>query len=293
MTHSIPAQIPYSTGRSFPKLEVPEGACDSHHHIFDPVNFEYRKRDTTNIPPATVSAYKMLKRRMGFDRNVIVTPSAYGSDNRCTLDALAHMGQNTRAVISIDRIPAREELLGMHRLGVRGLRFAITKASDFHEAFIRCCARDIASLGWHICFWIKPDLIVEFRKVFEELQCQVVFDHRGCLPADQGIEHPAFEVMSKLMQEGRAWVKISSAYQDSKVGAPSYSDNIAIGKAFVEACPEKVLWGSDWPHPSEYINKREMPNDIAVLDLLAEQATSPELVKQVLVLNPAKLYGFE
>lgn len=293
MTHTIPAQIPYSTGRNLPKLKVPEGACDSHHHIFDPVNFEYRKRDNTNIPPATVSAYRMLKKRMGFDRNVIITPSAYGSDNRCTLDALTHMGHNTRAVISIDRLPAREEMQGMHRLGVRGIRFAITQASDFDSSFVRLCARELATLGWHICFWMKPELIVEFKSVLQELECQLVFDHRGSLPSDKGIEHPAFELLTSLMQKGKAWVKISSAYQNSIVGAPSYSDNIAIGKAFVEACSERVLWGSDWPHPSEYINKREMPNDITLLDLLAEQAMSDDLVKQVLVLNPAKLYGFE
>ncbi|WP_261817779.1 amidohydrolase family protein [Vibrio gallicus] len=292
MTHTIPAQIPFCSGRSLPTLSVPEGACDSHHHIFDPVSFEYRKRDTTNIPPAPVSAYKLLKKRLGFERSVIVTPSAYGFDNCCTLDALAHLGDKARAVIAIERLPPREELLGLHRLGVRGIRFAINTADDFDAVFIKKCARELSVLGWHICFWMSADLIVENQSLFGQLECQLVFDHRGQLPADQGVNHPAFTVLTELMQAGRAWVKISSAYQNSIVGAPSYSDNIAIGRAFVEACSERVLWGSDWPHPSEYINKRDMPNDVAVLDLLAEQAPTPQLVKQVLVDNPAKLYDF-
>ncbi|GEA59015.1 amidohydrolase family protein [Vibrio comitans] len=292
MTHTIPAQIPFSSGRNRPKISVPEGACDAHHHIFDPVKFEYKKSDTTNIPPATVASYRMLKKRFGFDRNVIVTPSAYGCDNRCTLDALAHMGESARAVIAIEQLPSRSELKVMHNLGVRGIRFAVTAQKDFDEAFVRLCAKELASLGWHICFWISADLIVKFKAVFESLECQIVFDHRGQLPAEQGIEHPAFELMKSLMQRDKAWVKISSAYQGSISGAPHYSDNIAIGRALVEACSERVLWGSDWPHPSEYINKRDMPNDVAVLDLLAEQATSQQLIDRILVDNPARLYGF-
>ncbi|OBT13972.1 hypothetical protein A9264_02200 [Vibrio sp. UCD-FRSSP16_10] len=293
MTHTIPAQVPYSTGRNLPQLSVPAGACDAHHHIFDPVKFEYRKSDTSNMPPATVACYRMLKKRFGFDRNVIVTPSAYGNDNRCTLDALAHMGSSARAVIAISTLPSQEELQFMHRLGVRGIRFSVSSSEDFNEAFIRQCAKALARLGWHICFWIKADLIVQFKSVLESLQCQIVFDHRGQLPADKGIQHPAFEIMSTLMQQDRAWVKISSAYQNSMTGAPHYSDNISIGKALVEACATRILWGSDWPHPSEYINNREMPNDVSVLDLLIEQATSAQLVEQILVENPAKLYGFD
>ncbi|GAD79281.1 amidohydrolase family protein [Vibrio ezurae] len=293
MTHTIPAQVPFSTGRNLPQLTIPAGACDAHHHIFDPVKFEYRKGDTSNIPPATVACYRMLKKRFGFDRNVIVTPSAYGYDNRCTLDALTHMGSSARAVIAICELPSREELQFMHRLGVRGIRFAISSDEDFNEGFIRRCAKALSLLGWHICFWIKADLIVQFQSVLESLECQIVFDHRGQLPADKGITHPAFDIMSTLMQQHRAWVKISSAYQDSIIGAPHYSDNIAIGRAFVEACASRILWGSDWPHPSEYINKREMPNDVSVLDLLAEQAPTTELVEQILVANPAKLYGFD
>ncbi|GEA49782.1 hydrolase [Vibrio inusitatus NBRC 102082] len=292
MTHTIPAQIPFSAGRNRPQISVPEGACDSHHHIFDPVKFEYKKSDTTNIPPATVACYRMLKKRFGFERNVIVTPSAYGCDNQCTLDALAHMGESARAVIALEQLPSRPELKVMHNLGVRGVRFAVTAAKDFDEIFIRLCAKELASMGWHICFWISADLIVKFKSVFESLECQVVFDHRGQLPAQAGVEHPAFEIMKQLMQQGKGWVKISSAYQGSLSGAPHYRDNIAIGRALVEACSERILWGSDWPHPSEYINKRDMPNDVAVLDLLAEQASSQRVIDQILVDNPARLYGF-
>lgn len=286
-------QVPYSTGRKLPSIEVPEDSCDCHHHIYDPVNFPYREDDITNIPPATVDVYLMLQRKLGFNRSIIVTPSAYGTDNRCTLDALEKLGRHSRAVVTIDDSVEVAELEKMNKLGVRGIRFNIAKEEDLDIELIKRCAKKIEGFGWHICFWMPADLIVCMKDVFRELPCNIVFDHRGHLPADKGMKHEAFKIICSLMREKKAWVKISSAYQDSAVGEPEFSDTIEIGREYIRCAKDRVLWGTDWPHPSEYINRRPMPNDVLLLDLLEKQAETKEVIQEILVANPEKLYGFQ
>jgi len=286
-------QVPYCTGRNVPATPIPAGACDCHHHIYDPVRFPYRATDTRNQPPATVDCYRLLQKKLGTTRNVIVEPSAYGTDNRCTLDALRVMGkENTRAVVVLDRSTTDEEIRQMHEWGVRGLRFNINSGGG-PEALdeIEELAERVAPYHWSVAFWMSADLAVSMEDFLRHLPCDVVFDHRGHLPADEGTAHPAFAAICRLMEEGKAWVKLSGLYQDTKKA--DYADTIAVGKAYVAACPDRLVWGTDWPHPNIYDKKLDMPNDSDMLDALMQQAGTEENFRKILVDNPAVLYDFD
>ncbi|PMM09620.1 hypothetical protein BCT61_00925 [Vibrio breoganii] len=285
--------IPFTTSKASLSLAVPEGSCDCHHHIFDPDNFAYRAEDTTNIPTATVPMYQQLQNEIGFSRNVIVTPSAYGIDNQCTLDAMQQLGDSARAVVTIDDSFSFSQLQEMDRLGVCGIRFMITEFKDLDLDLIQRCAEKIAPLNWHICFWVTADMIVAMKDLLFSLPCDVVFDHRGHLPAGEGVKHPAFEIICQLMNANKAWVKVSAAYHDSESGSPSFADTLAIGKAYIATNPNKILWGTDWPHPSETIAGNVMPDDVHLLNLLSVQTDNDTtLIHKVLVDNPKNLYRF-
>jgi len=285
--------IPFSSGSEYPTITIPKHACDCHHHIFDPVRFPYRPADTTHIPSATVTTYQRLQKKLGFTRNVVVTPSAYGTDNACTLDALKQLGKNARGVVSIDDSVSTDELATMHQQGVRGIRFFVAPSDDLNSELIRELAQKISPFGWHICLWLCADRIVEMETLLMNLPCDVVFDHRGHLPANVGMQHKAFQIICDLMKKGKGWVKLSAAYHDSNVGYPHFSDTVEIGKQYITTRQDRVLWGTDWPHPSETINQKEMPNDVLLLDLLKVQANSDAIVEQILVTNPNQLYGFD
>lgn len=284
-------QVPYSTGRNVPKVNIPENACDCHHHIYDPVRFAYQPTDVRNQPPATASCYRMLQERLGTMRNVIIQPSAYGTDNSCTLDALRSMGkENTRAVAVVDETVTDQELSRMDAMGVRGIRFNINCGGSDNLDEIRALAERIAPMNWSICFWMSPDLAVSLEDFLRELPCEVVFDHRGHIPAEQGVNHPAVEVISRMLADGKAWVKLSGLYIDTN--REDYADTIQVGKAYVQANPDRVIWGTDWPHPSCYSSRKPMPNDADMLDDLLLQAGSEENFRKILVDNPARLFGF-
>lgn len=285
--------IPFSSGIEYPTIVIPKNACDCHHHIFEPDRFPYRAADTTNIPTATVTTYQRLQKKMGFTRSVVVTPSAYGTDNSCTLDALTKLGKNGRGVVTIDDNVSTKELMAMHEKGVRGIRFYLTPSDHLNKDLIVKLAQQISPIGWHICFCLCADRIVEMEELLINLPCDVVFDHRGRLPAGIGIQHQAFQIICDLMKKGKGWTKLSAAYHDSNIGSPTFSDTVEIGQHYINIRKERVLWGTDWPHPSETINQKQMPNDVMLLDLLKVQAGTDAIVEQILVTNPNQLYGFD
>lgn len=285
-------QVPYSAGRQGPVITVPPNACDSHHHIYDPVRFSYLPTDIRNQPPATVDAYRLLQTRLSLTRNVVVTPSPYGTDNRCTLDALKQMGANARGVVVIDNSISDSELERMHTLGVRGVRFNIATGGSKDRDLIDSVAQRINELGWHVQFWMSAHDTVEMEEFLGSLPAPIVFDHRGHIPQPEGINHPAFRVICKLINQGKTWVKLSGQYMDSKVGDPSYADTVAVGRAYVEYAPERLVWGTDWPFPMIFTERKPWPDCANLLDLLAEQARDEEIRNRILVDNPAVLYDF-
>ena len=284
-------QVPYCTGRSVPQIAVPMNACDCAHHIFDPVRFPYKTDDVRNQPPAGVDVYRLLQKKLGLTRSVVVQASAYGTDNSCLVDALKQLGDNSRGVAVVPYDVSDNELADLHAAGVRGLRYNVSRGAKLEPEKLLRMADRIKSLGWHMAFWVPADIAVNFADLFHKLPVPVVFDHRGHLPAEQGIRHPAFAMIAELMKSGKGWVKLSALYHDSN-GADDYADTVAVGKAYVEAEPSRVVWGTDWPHPSEFTAKKDFPDDAHLLDLLAVQAADEKIRHRILVENPAELYKF-
>ncbi|SDF60931.1 amidohydrolase family protein [Sporomusa acidovorans] len=285
-------QVPFSAGRKRPTIKVTANACDCHHHIYDPIRFPYVPQDMRNQPPATVDAYRLLQKRLGLTRNVIVNPSAYGTDNRCTLDALKQLGSNARAVVVVDPQITNNDLEKMHRLGVRGIRLNIARGGIKDSNTILALSSRVNELGWHIQFWMNADDTVNMEELLMKLSSPLVFDHRGHLPQPAGINHPAFKVICKLIDKGNTWVKLSGLYQDSKIGDPTYADAVEVGRAYVQYAPQRMVWGTDWPHPNVFSERWPWPDDANMLDLLAVQAPNEVVRNRILVENPATLYGF-
>lgn len=285
-------QVAYTSSRDLPTITVPDKACDCHHHIYNPTIYPYSLNDVRNQPPARVEEYKLLQEKYQLTRNVIVQPSAYGNDNSCTLDALKHMGRQARAVVVIDNTVDDKTLQQWNDLGVRGVRFNIATGGTRNLDVIKEVADRIYNFGWHVQFWMSADTTVELAEFLKSLHNDIVFDHRGHLPKGIGIKHPAFNVIRGLIESDKAWVKLSGLYMDHDNQFSDYQDTVAVGKAYVSITPERMLWGTDWPHPSIFNSDRAYPNDALMLDLLLEQAGSEENLRKILVDNPEKLYKF-
>ncbi len=273
-------------------MTIPSNACDSHHHIYDPVRFPYLPTDVRNQPPATVDAYRLLQKRLGLERNVIVTPSAYGTDNGCTLEALKLMGLKSRGVVVVDNTVSNDELERMHAAGVRGVRFNIATGGSNDRNLILSLSHRINELGWHVQFWMSATQTVEMEDFLFSVPSPIVFDHRGHIPQPEGVEHPAFGVICRLLDTGKAWVKLSGLYQDSQIGDPTYADTVQVGKAYVAYAPERMVWGTDWPHPTIFSERKPWPDDGSMLEFLSVQAPDEVIRNKILVDNPAVLYGF-
>ncbi len=284
-------EIPFTSGTSGPMLEMPEGACDSHHHIFDPERFPYPPDDKRNQPPATVESYVHLKRRLGISRSVVITPSAYKDDNRCTLDAVAKLGDNARAVVVLPSNAPTERFRELEGQRVCGVRFNITIDPSISNQAIKEAAQHAAERNWHLDFWMPPSRLVASVDFLSELPCRIVFDHRGNIPKETGVRDPAFVALQRLLDMGKTWVKISAPYHGGTY--PDFPETLAIGAALIEHSPERVLWGTDWPHPSEYSKGLPSPDDAALVDLLESQAPGEDTRHRILVDNPAEIFGFE
>ncbi|GLR88752.1 amidohydrolase family protein [Bradyrhizobium iriomotense] len=280
--------IPYSAGNEGPRLRAPAHACDCHFHIYNS-QFPAAPNASITPPDALVQDYLRLRSRLGVSRGVIVTPSTYGTDNSCTLDAMAQLGDSVRGVAVVDTSVSDAELSRLHERGIRGIRFNIARAGATTVEMIEPLAARIAAFGWHVQIHMSADAIIANGAIFERLPVSVVFDHLGRIPQPQGKNHPAFALISRLLAEGKAWVKLSGAYQDTRVGPPDYADVAEVARAYIKQAPDRLLWGSDWPHPSK--GNFGLPNDALLFDLVAGWA-GPEAWTRILVSNPEALYGF-
>jgi predicted TIM-barrel fold metal-dependent hydrolase len=287
---SMPAEaqtVPYSAGHERPRLSAPANATDCHHHIYDH-HFPVFRGAVLRPPDASVDDYRKLQQRLGLGRNVVVQPSTYGTDNGLLVVSLEKFGANARGVAVVDTEVTDEELRGLARAGVRGIRFNLVQAGATTLEMMEPLSRRIEPLGWHVQAHMLGDQIAAAEGILTRLPVPVVFDHMGRLPQPEGVRHPAFRVIAGMVEKGRAFVKLSGAYMDTRIGPPSYADTGAVAKAFVRLAPERMLWGTDWPHPTE----TEKPDDALLFDLLAEWAPAETTRQQILVDNPAEVYGF-
>jgi D-galactarolactone isomerase len=282
------AQVaPWSSGTEPPKTKAPPNACDCHMHIYN-ARFPVAPSATLKPADALPSDYRLLQKRIGTTRNVIVTPSTYGTDNSATLDGMAQLAPNVRGVAVVDTSVTDAELKRLNGLGMRGTRFNLVQAGATTVEMLEPLAKRINDLGWHIQINAKPELIVDIEPLLMRLPTPLVFDHLAHVPRDQGLDSPAYKTMRKLIDQGRTWVKLSGAYQDTKVGPPTYADATPIAQAYVKAAPERMVWGSDWPHPTE----KDKPDDAILFDLLATWVPDEATRNRILVQNPQALYGF-
>jgi D-galactarolactone isomerase len=277
-------KVPNSAGRAPPATAAPAGACDAHCHIIDP-----RFAPAAGPVGMTVDDYRQLQRRIGTSRAVFVQAKLQRTDHACILDALSRFGGNARGIGVCHPNVADSELKRLDAGGIRGLRFSVWNPNDTVTTIemIEPLAKRIADLGWHVQLHMSGEQIAETAAILNRLPCPIVFDHMGRLPPKPGPDHPAFPVIVDLVSKGRAWVKLAGAYLNTEQGPP-YADATRIAQAFVAQAPERLVWGSDWPH----ITEKHKPDDAILFDLLAIWAGSNGTRDRILVDNPAMLYRF-
>ena len=279
--------VPNSSGTEPPRHRAPAHACDSHFHIIDA---RFPPPDTPKPPGMTFDDYLLLRARIGTTRAVPVQPKNHGTDPTCLLDALARFGGNGRGIAVLRPDVTDAELKHLDAGYVRGLRFSVWNPNDTVApiATIEPLAKRIADLGWHVQLHMSGDQIRENAALLNRLPCAMVFDHMGRLDPTRGPDDPGFPAVAGLVDKGRAWVKLAGAYLNTKAGPPAYPDATRTAQAFVKLAPERLVWGSDWPHVTE----KQKPDDAVLLDLLSDWAGSEAVRDKILVDNPAKLYGF-
>jgi predicted TIM-barrel fold metal-dependent hydrolase len=282
--------VPWSVGTEFPKTKAPLNAIDCHHHIYSS-RFKVDPNSTLRPGDASVADYRLLQKRIGTSRNVVVQPSTYGIFNDGLVEALSEFGPSARGVAVINTSVTDAELKRLDGARVRGIRFNLaTPGGATTIDMLEPLAKRIAPMGWHVQFNMSADTTLAAKDVLNRLPCQIVFDHLAHMPEPIGIGHTAFAVVVDLLQKGKAWVKLSGAYADTKIGPPTYADSTTVAQAYVKAAPERLVWGSDWPHPSEKDNAK--PDDAILFDLMAQWAPAETVRNRILVDNPAILYGF-
>lgn len=275
-----------------PDLVVPAGATDCHMHVYGPPErYPVAPTNPSPVPfTADLTAYAAVQRRLGLTRTVVVQPTAYGADNRCTLDAVAALGPGAaRAVVVVTPETPEAELARLHAAGARGARAFLLKGGLVPWEKLGDLAARVAPLGWHLQLQFDGGDLPAREALIRSLSCPVVIDHVGRFHDPVPPEAPAAQVLLRLLETGRVWVKASSPYGVSRSGPPDYADVSAIARAVISAAPERVVWGSNWPHPNAPEPK---PDEAALLDLLGAWSPDERTRHAILVDNPARLYGF-
>ncbi|WP_312380783.1 amidohydrolase family protein [Pseudomonas oryzihabitans] len=282
------AATPFSSIQTPPRLKPPAGSVDCHMHLYDD---RYPAAPGAKLlpPNASLDDYHQLQALLGLQRMVIVTPSTYGTDNGCLLDGLARSGGQARGVAVIDRSITEAELQDLHKAGVRGIRFNLSYGGA-DLADLEPLAARVDELGWNVQVVAPGNQLVELESRLQRLPARLVIDHLGHVPQPEGVQSPAFAVLGRLLDGGRTWVKLSGPYIRSRNGPPDYADVGAVARELVRRHPERLLWGSDWPHPTVAAGNK--PDDGHIFDLLAEWAPDERGRTAILRDNPVSLYGF-
>ena len=277
-----------------PKITLPKLACDTHAHILGPIaKFAYSPARVYTPPDCLLSDYQKMLATMGVERAVLVQPSVYGSDNTVMLNALQSTGGAFRGVAVVDDTVSDAELATLNAAGVRGVRVNIVDGKDrkpgtLPMAELTALATRIAPMRWHMEFLMHCDEFPDMDRTFADFPVDIVLGHLGYMKTDKGLDDAGFQSLLRLMKTGKAWVKFTGPYRISTQALP-HADTNAYAQALVQANVERVLWGSDWPH---VMVKSTMPNDGDLCDLLSSWIPDAAVREQVLVRNPAKLYGF-
>lgn len=273
-----------------PKLVAPPGAADCHLHIYGPRNKYPLAPTCPLIPPhGSVEAYRAVQAQLGLERAVIVQPAAYGLDNRCTMDAVAELGSRARGVVVVNERVSDRELEELTVRGACGIRFFMLKGGILPWEILETMAARVHGLGWHVQLQFDGRELAEREGLLRRLPGTCVIDHVGKFLKPVTVDHPGFMSLLRLVGTGRFWVKLSSPYETSQVGPPLYSDVGQLANALVRVAPERMVWASNWPHPTAQDNP---PDNAVLLDTLLHWVNDEATRRRILVDNPAVLYGF-
>ncbi len=286
--HSIPLCQGPNPDPGTPTHAMPAEAWDCHAHIFGPIaRYPFTSNRSFTPPEADLPAYRRMLAALGITHAVIVQPSVYGTDNRCTRDSVVAGGGQWRGVAVVEPSVSERELERLHADGFRGVRVNVLFRGGVTLDALEQLGHKIAPLGWHLQLLLDCRDLVELAPRLRQLPVPIVVDHMGHVPTSAGVEHPGFQVLLQLVRNGRCWVKLSGAYRLS--GGPyPYQDVVPFARALIEANASRMVWGSDWPHPAA---KGFIPKAAELLDLLAVWAPEAEMRRRILSENPAWLYG--
>ena len=274
-----------------PKFRPPPLACDAHCHIFGPAaKFPFDPKASYHPPDSPFEGLQKLHKILGFERAVIVHASCHGSDMRATLDGIARSGGKYRGTAIIDESYGDKEFQRMHDGGIRGVRFNFVQHLGGRPdmGFFQKTIERIKPMGWHLILHLDAQDLVEFREMFLKIPVPMVIDHMGRVRAADGLEQEPFRVLLSFLKNQNTWVKVCGAERVSSKGPP-FDDAVPFARKLIETAPDRILWGTDWPHPNV---GKHMPNDGDLVDLFPRMAPEAELQYKILVANPARLYGF-
>ena len=285
-------------------FEIPPHACDCHTHIHLPEKYPFFEGRVYTPEPASPEEMAALHKSLGIERVVIVTPSVYGTDNRATLEGIKFRGDTARGVAVIDDKTSEADLDAMGKAGIKGIRVNLATSGvndpSIGRKRLEAAIERVKGRGWHVQCYTNLALLTNIKDVLASSPVPVVFDHFGGADAALGLEQPGWAELVEAVKSGKAYVKISGAYRLSNK-APDYPDSVPFAKALIAANPDRLVWGSDWPHPDSVTPAGKKPTDLTplyqiddgrVLNLLAVWTPDAAVRKKILVDNPVRLYGF-
>lgn len=277
---------PYSAGLSGPAFSYPKGACDCHMHLFDN-RYPFAAGPVLSHGDASVADYRLLQKRLGMERCVIVQPSSYGRQHQVLLAGLRALGCSARGIAVVDPQVTDQELADLDAQGVVGVRFNLVQRGTTDESMLEAVAQRIKPYGWHIQLHLLPEDFLRLADALSALEMDVVLDHFARIRTIPKLADQLETKVHQLLGTGRGWLKFSGAYIAS-MDAPGFYDLDHHAQRFLSDFPERIVWGSDWPHVTESIK----PDDAQLANLLIRWMPNERLRQQVLVTNPENLYGF-
>ena len=270
------------------KITVPKGTCDTHMHFYDE---KIPGAPGTFLPGTfTVEQYRALQKRLGLERVIVVQANAYADDNTVMLNAMKELGKGAKGVAVVKPGVKDAELERLTKAGICAVRIMTLHGGMLGFDVMDEVMARVHPHGWHPNIQLDGRELPKYEAQIKRLPGKFVIDHTGKFLEPVAPDHPAFRSLLRLVDTGRCWVKLSAPYETSKTGAPKYEDVGKLAKALVKHAPERMMWASNWPHPSA--RKPAPPDDVALLDLLADWAPDPKVQKKILTDNPAELYGF-
>lgn len=287
---SKPSCMPPDNNTRTPLYQASPKSCDAHCHVFGPhETFPYSDKASYWPPDADKHALKRLHDKLGIERAVLVQASCHGTDNRAMIDAIKSSNGAYRGVCIANDTFSENDFQDLHDGGVRGVRFNFVKhlggAPNLDS--MKTVLQRVKPLGWHLVIHVNAEDVITYAEFFDAIDMDIIVDHMGRVPTAEGVGQEAYKILLDRMHRDNWWMKVCGSERIS-MGPPFY-DAVPFAQGFIEIAPDRILWGTDYPHPNI---KKHMPNDADLLDLVPLIARDPAIQQKIMVDNPARLYGF-